>query len=116
MKVGAKVIWDLHQLFPKQLATRMLKDFNIYIYMSTRLIIYIYMSTRLINVTSLRLNFPPFLASFSGKVAENSKSDLGCMSTISKRTYHKDVKSEKILKYVYQLNKYNVLKLNFSPF
>ena len=106
MKVGAKVIWDLHQLFPKQLATRMLKDFNIYIYMSTRLI----------NVTSLRLNFPPFLASFSGKVAENSKSDLGCMSTISKRTYHKDVKSEKILKYVYQLNKYNVLKLNFSPF
>ena len=106
MKVGAKVIWDLHQLFPKQLATRMLKDFNIYIYMSTRLI----------NVTSLRLNFPPFLATFSGKVAENSKSDLGCMSTISKRTYHKDVKSEKILKYVYQLNKYNVLKLNFSPF
>ena len=106
MKVGAKVIWDLHQLFPKQLATRMLKDFNIYIYMSTRLI----------NVTSLRLNFPPFLASSSGKVAENSKSDLGCMSTISKRTYHKDVKSEKILKYVYQLNKYNVLKLNFSPF
>ena len=74
------------------------------------------MSTRLINVTSLRLNFPPFLASFRGKVAENSKSDLGCMSTISKRTYHKDVKSEKILKYVYQLNKYNVLKLNFSPF
>ena len=106
MKVGAKVIWDLHQLFPKQLATRMLKDFNIYIYMSTRLI----------NVTSLRLNFPPFLASFSGKVAENSKSDLGCISIISKRTYHKDVKSEKILKYVYQLNKYNVLKLNFSPF
>ena len=53
------------------------------------------MSTRLINV---------------------SKSDLGCISIISKRTYHKDVKSEKILKYVYQLNKYNVLKLNFSPF
>ena len=41
---------------------------------------------------------------------------MGYLMMVSERSHHRDVKSEKNLKYAYPLKRYSVFKLNFPPF